>query len=74
MHKTIHGKPRRDRLHIRRLRKVPGRTKIISVKNSDLVNTEAKLLSSDGRVLQKIKLQGIEQNIDIGNLPAVFTI
>jgi hypothetical protein len=42
----------------------------IRLKNSDLVNTEAQLLSSDGRLLQKIKLHGLQQNIHVGHLPA----
>ena len=42
----------------------------IRIKNSDLVNTEAQLLSSDGRLLQKIKLHGLQQNIHVGHLPA----
>ena len=32
------------------------------------MNTEAQLLSADGRLLRKIKLQNVEQKIDIGSL------
>jgi hypothetical protein len=42
----------------------------IRIKNSALVNTEAQLLNSEGRLLQKIKLHSFEQKIDIGHLPA----
>lgn len=42
----------------------------IRIKNTDLVNTEAQLLSADGRLLQKIKLQALQQDIQIGHLPA----
>jgi Pectate lyase superfamily protein/Secretion system C-terminal sorting domain len=42
----------------------------IRIKNSDLINTEAQLLSADGRMLQKIKLQVFQQDIQIGHLPA----
>jgi hypothetical protein len=40
----------------------------VRLKNSELMNTEAQLLSADGRLLRKIKLQNVEQNIYIGNL------
>jgi len=42
----------------------------IQVKDNDLVNTEAQLLNSAGRLLQKIKLQRFEQTIDMLSLPA----
>ena len=42
----------------------------IRVRNSDLANTEAQLLSSDGQLLQKIRLNGFQQDINIGQLPA----
>ena len=42
----------------------------IRIKNSDLVNTEAQLLSSDGHLLRKIKLHGFDQSLDIDYLPA----
>jgi len=41
----------------------------IQVKENDLVNTEAQLLNSAGRLVQKIKLQRFEQTIDIQMLP-----
>ena len=41
----------------------------ITVNNSVLVNTDAQLLTSDGRLLQKIKLHGFEQHVNIGHLP-----
>ena len=40
----------------------------IRLKNSRLMNTEAQLLSADGRLLRKIKLQTVEQKINIGGL------
>ena len=40
----------------------------IRLKNSELINTEAQLLSADGRLLQKIKLQNQQQTIDIAGL------
>ena len=42
----------------------------IRIKNSALLNTEIQLLSSEGRLLQKIKLHSPEQNIHIGHLLA----
>ena len=42
----------------------------INIKNSGLINTEAQLLSSDGRLLQKIKLRAFQQDVYIGYLPA----
>ena len=42
----------------------------INIKNSGLINTEAQLLSSDGRLLQKIKLRAFRQEVYIGHLPA----
>lgn len=41
----------------------------INIKNSGLINTEAQLLSSEGRLLQKIKLRGYQQEVHIGHLP-----
>ena len=50
---------------------VPVRSALtINIKNSGLINTEAQLLSSDGRLLQKIKLLAFQQEVNIGHLPA----
>ncbi len=38
--------------------------------NSDLLNTDAQLLNAEGMMLQTIKLNSLEQNIDIRLLPA----
>ena len=53
---------------------VPATDKLtVSIKNSALVNTEVQFISPDGRVLQKIKLQLFQQNINIGHLsPGVY--
>jgi hypothetical protein len=40
----------------------------IRVNTSELVNTEALLLNADGRLLQRIKLNGFEQTINIRQL------
>ena len=40
----------------------------IRLKNSDLVNTEVQLLTPDGRLMRRIKLQNQQQDINIGSL------
>lgn len=45
-------------------------TLTIRITNSALMNTDAQLLSPDGRLLQKIKLRNFEQTIDMLTLPA----
>jgi hypothetical protein len=42
----------------------------IRLKSNTLMNTEAKLLSAEGRLLQKIKLTRMEQSIHLGHLQA----
>lgn len=42
----------------------------IRITNSSLLNTEVQLLSSEGRLLQKIKMQVPVQNIPVDHLPA----
>ena len=54
---VIYPVPAKDELRIRLI-------------NSALLNTEIRLLSAEGRLLQKIKLQTIGQNIPVGHLPA----
>jgi hypothetical protein len=50
---------------------VPASTQFkIRVNTSELVYTEAVLLNTDGRLLERIKLNGFEQTIDIRHLPA----
>lgn len=50
---------------------VPVRNELkILIKNSTLINTEVQLLSADGRLVQKIRLQSAVQNIYPGNLQA----
>jgi len=50
---------------------VPATGKLtVSIKNTALLNTEVLLLSAEGRLIKKIKLHSMVQNIPVDHLPA----